>query len=143
MQRRRRLGTATAALAAAAALAACGGGDDGDNASRFSGPSRQVAQVVDELQKASRDGDAERICNRLFTPKLVRDIALSTGGRSCIDRVKQKLVSDDAKLTVRSINVAGAEATAVVREQNGNVTRLGFRRVGDRWRVDSIGNARG
>jgi hypothetical protein len=129
----------TAGVLAAAVLAGCGGGSDD---SRFSGDELAVAEAIEALEQASREGNAERICNELFTDRFVREISRTTGGQSCLQRVRTRFLADDADLQIRSIQVAGGRATAVVREQNGNRTRLTLLRQSDEWRVDGIAAAR-
>jgi hypothetical protein len=125
------------ATAALVALAGCGGGG-GTNADRFSGAKQDVARVLDDLQRAARAGDAKGICDRLFTARLAQELAKAKGGAPCPQRVRRTLVRKDETITARSIDVRGDAALAVVKEQNGNVTRLVLRKVAGRWRVDAI-----
>jgi hypothetical protein len=126
-----------AGLAATAVLAGCGGGGGG-NASKFSGPQKDVAKTIDDLQGAARSGDVTKICTDLFTPRLVTRIARTTGGKSCQTRVGQQLARKNETITARRIQVVGPAAVAIVTEQNGKLTRLAFRKLGGQWRVDGI-----
>jgi hypothetical protein len=132
---------AVAALAAVALVAAgCGGGEDkapGKNAKRFFGDQRDVAQVVDDLAKAGRDGDPGTICDKLFTAGLAKSVA-AQGGGSCEAKVKQELVVPDEDITVQQLTITGTHALATVKEQTGKVSRLVFVRQDGEWRIDSI-----
>jgi hypothetical protein len=126
------------AIAAAAALAAgCGGDDDGRNAQRFEGEQREVARVVDDLEKASREGEAGRICDELFTEELARLIA-ARNRRGCEARVGEQQLDERARIDVNEIRVEGDEAKVGVRERDGDRVILTLRRDGDDWRILSI-----
>src|SRR2546423_12925701 len=108
----------------ALALAGCGSGDGGGgNAARFSGEAKNVARAIDDLQAASRAGDAGKICDQLFTRRLVGDISRSTGGKTCPGRVRGKVISDKAQNGVRSVSGRGARATPGGREPQGHKPR--------------------
>lgn len=125
---------------AALALAACGG-DDLDpksNAGRMEEGSRAVGQVVDDLGRAARDGDAGEICDELFTTKLAQALA-RTSGSSCEAQVRKQLVREGEEIKVLSYAVRGNQATALVREQTGNRSGLRFEQDNDgRWRIGAI-----
>jgi hypothetical protein len=124
----RRSASAAAGAAALAVLAGCGGG-----------PSQDVRDAVGRLQSAARAGDAAKICRQLFTPSLAVRITRAGGGKSsCEARVRQQLARKDETIDVRSVKVRGASATAVVKEQNGNVSQLGLVKSAGTWRVNSI-----
>ena len=124
----RRAVSAAAGTAALAVLAGCGGG-----------ASQDVRDAVGRLQSAARAGDATKICRQLFTPGLAVRITRAGGGKSsCQARVRQQLARKDETIAVRSVKVKGNSATAVVKEQNGNVSQLGLVKGAGGWRVDSI-----
>jgi hypothetical protein len=98
-----------------------------------------VEQVMSDLESASRDGDAARICEEIFTPKLAASISRSSNGGSCAAEVEAQLFSPDAEITVESIEVSdGANATATVTEANGNVSRVFLVKQGGEWRIRSV-----
>jgi hypothetical protein len=127
------------AILAGSAFAACGGGGEpeGANAKRFSGEKKRVAAVVDELEAASRDGDAKRICDDLFSDKLAGVISVRAGG-TCEDQVRKRQLRKNASITVLSLRVGSAAANADVEEQNQNRTTLKLVKLDGDWRIDSI-----
>lgn len=137
-----RAGTqALAVLLAAAWLPACGSSDDGTSTVKqpaVSGDQRGILAAIDELQTASRSGDGQKICAEVFTPQLARSIAKASR-RSCSREVREKLFRADESISVeRSFAVVGSKATAVIREQNGDVSTLHMLKHAGRWRIDRI-----
>ena len=129
-------------LVAVLALAGCGGSDDeppsAQERSTVSGDQRNVLATVDALQSASRDGDGKRVCDDLFSRALVQSVE-AAAGQSCAREVRERLFSPDAAISVgRDIKVAGSRGTAVVHEQNGNVSKLSFVKQNARWRIDRV-----
>jgi hypothetical protein len=140
---RPRTAPSLAVVIAVAALAGCGGSDKKPAATQtpsqpVSGEQRSILGTVDALQTASRKGDGGRICTDLFTPRLVKSIK-AAARRSCAKEVRQRLFSPDAELSVdRNIKVTGERGTAVVREQNGNVSTLSLVKLDGQWRIDRV-----
>jgi hypothetical protein len=98
-----------------------------------------VEQVMSDLQSASRDGDGQRICNEIFTPKLSDSVTRSAATGSCASEVKAKLFSPKARIEVQSIAVQDASnATATVEEANGNVSNVFLVKQDGRWRIRSV-----
>jgi hypothetical protein len=131
-----------AVVTAVAALVGCGSSDKKSPAAPkstpVSGDQRGILTTVDALQTASRKGDGKTICEDIFTPKLVKSIE-KAAKHSCTREVKQNLFAPDAKISVsRDIKVTGRRGTAVVREQNGNVSRLSLVKRTGKWRIDSV-----
>jgi hypothetical protein len=124
-----------------AALPGCGGDDpDSKNPAptTVEGPQRAVLSTIDALQTASRSGDGRRICNRLFTPNLVRSIEKSSK-HDCAVEVRTKLFARDASISVQQgIRVKGSTASAVIRERNGNISTLHFLKQVGHWRIDRV-----
>ena len=134
------IGVLLAALAVALPLAGCGGGggdNEGKNAKNFSGEQKQVAQVIDDLVAASRDGDATKICTEIFTPSLAKVV----GARSkttCKAAVQKQLVNPKEDITITALTVKTPNGLATVREQNGNATRLTLLKESGKWRINGI-----
>jgi hypothetical protein len=126
-----------ASLLAATVLAACGG-DDGRNAKRFDGDKKDVAAVVDELEKASREDEPDRICGEIFSDELERLVASQEGEGGCEKRIKREQIDEKARIDVQSLEVDGKKANAVVREQDGDQITLNFVKKGDEWEILSI-----
>jgi hypothetical protein len=136
---------AVAAVAVAAAMAGCGGGSSsvqkttgGDTATKAA-DNTAVAQVLSDLQSASRAGQGHRICTQIFTPKLADSVTVSAASGSCAKEVKKKLFSPKAEIVVQNITVPNAaNATATVKEANGNVSTVFLVKQSGRWRIRSI-----
>jgi hypothetical protein len=132
-----------AVVAAVAALAGCGGSDkDTPSAQKspqaVSGSERGILATVDALQTASRKGDGRMICGDLFTAQLVKSVEAASK-RSCAKEVRKRLFTPDAEISVgRDITVKGDRGTAVVREQNGNVSTLSLLKQSSQWRIDRV-----
>jgi predicted small lipoprotein YifL len=137
------LGPRLALLTMVAALAGCGGSSDGPSSvpeasAAVSKDQRTILATVEALQVASRKGDGKGVCADLFTPALVKSVE-AAAKRSCAKEVRQRLFSRDAAISVsRNIEVAGDRGTAIVREQNGNVSKLSMIKHHARWRIDSV-----
>jgi hypothetical protein len=130
-----RLAHAGAAMVAAVALASCGD-DDGPNAEKFDGESKDVAAVIDGLMESSRSGDAEKICGEILSTELSQRLARESG--SCTARVQSDFVADDAEFLAEQIDVEGDAAAAQVAQQDGSRYLLRFEREDDDWRIARI-----
>ena len=138
----------TALAIAAAALAGCGG-DSGtekkvadataNKAANDAAVDAAVKQVMADLQTASVAGDGKRICTQIFTPKLADSVTESAKSGSCAKEVKKKLFSRKAKITVQNVDVPNsANATATVKEANGNISNIFLVKQSGRWRIRSV-----
>jgi len=135
---------AWAVLVVSAALAACGGDGGGDaDDPRQPGPvvqdeQKRVLETIDALRTASRSGDAQRICDELFTEALASSVQ-EAAGRSCADEVDEQFVDPNAEISVaRAIQITGNRATATIRESNEAQSRLQLVKDGDRWRINGV-----
>jgi hypothetical protein len=118
----------------AVAVFATRGGSDSATSDRDA-----VEQVMSDLQTASREGDGERICNQIFTPKLSDSITRSSASGSCATEVKSKLFSPETKIEVQNIDVPDdVNATATVKEANGNTSNVFLVKQSGRWRIRSV-----
>ncbi len=123
---------------AVGALGGCGlGGDDEATSDRD-----EVEQVMSDLESASREGDGERICNQIFTPKLSNSVTKASTSGSCAAEVEDKLFSPEAKIEVENIEVPDeSNATVVVKESNGNTSTVFLVKQSGRWRIRSVAPA--
>lgn len=143
MDTRTRLGGVVLAAVVAAALAGCGG-SSGDkkatgNTSTKAQDETAVKQVLADLQTASREGDGTRICTQIFTPKLADSVTKSAKSGSCAKEVRHKLFSRKARITVENVDVPNtANATATIKEANGNVSNVFLVKQSGRWRIRSV-----
>jgi hypothetical protein len=127
---------AVVAVTGSAALAACGGSPA---TTQKRTDADAVRQVLTDLQTASRAGDGRRICTQIFTPKLADSVTKSASSGSCATEVKRKLFSPNEKITVENVDVTDpANATATVKEANGNRSTVFLVKQSDRWRIRSV-----
>jgi hypothetical protein len=123
------------AVVAAVVLVGRGSGSD-DNAAS---DEDAVRQVMTDLQTASRDGDGERICNQIFTPKLSNAITKSSASGSCAAEVKANLFSPKTTIDLENVDVPDeSNATVTVKEANGNTSTVFLVKQSGRWRIRSV-----
>lgn len=129
---------ALSGLCVAAFLPGCGGSDDDKTSGAVQGDQRGILATVDMLQTASHAGDGRKICSTVFTKTLVRSIE-KAARRSCAAEVKENLFKPGESISAdRNITVKGNAGTAVIREQNGNVSTLHLVKQADAWRIDRV-----
>jgi hypothetical protein len=141
----RRLTQLAALAALTAALAGCGGASGGGGAKPASAATTKatedtaVKQVMADLQTASRAGDGRRICTQIFTPKLANAVTTAAKSGSCAKEVKKKLFSRKAEIAVQNVDVPNtANASAVIKEANGNTSTVFLVKQSGRWRIRSV-----
>jgi hypothetical protein len=131
------VGILVVAVAAAVFLVGRSSGGDGAGSDEAA-----VRQVLTDLQTASREGDGDRVCNQIFTPKLSNAVTKSSASGSCATEVKNKLFSADTQIEVQSVTVSDdANATATVKEANGNTSTVFLVKQSGRWRIRSVAAA--
>jgi len=133
MSDRRTLLAATLALVLAA-TAGCGAAADQD--AELSGEPARVAQAINDLEEAAREGEERRICRQLLSAALARqagDCTRTVG--AAIDE------SDLWALTVERVDVRGDRATAVVTSGGDDEQRetLQLVRENRSWRLNGFG----
>jgi hypothetical protein len=124
-------------LPAVAALAGCAA--QGGPAGGFRGEQKAVAQTVSDLGEAGRRKNPQKICTNLLARSLVAKLKTAQG--DCVEEMTRATDdADDFTFRVRSVQVRGAQATAVV-EQGKHDARhtFSFAREGGRWRATSFG----
>ena len=130
-----------------AALAGCGSGSSDSSTEKkpavdpanTAADNTAVKQVMSDLQTASRAGDGKRICTQIFTPKLANSVTTAAKSGSCAKEVKNKLFSRKAKIAVQNVDVPNAaNATAVIKEANGNTSTVFLVKQSGRWRIRSV-----
>ncbi len=124
---------------AAAVLVLGGCGTQQDSAEvEFEGAEAEVEQVVEDLQSAAQQGDAEELCSRILAPALVGELA--AGSSECVDEM-EKAVGDvnDFDLEVTGVTISGTDARAQVRQgEDGRTAVFELAREGEGWRVTSL-----
>ena len=129
------IGILVVAVVAAALLVGRGlGGDDSSSSDQDA-----VRQVMTNLQTASREGDGQRICNQIFTPKLSNSVTRSSASGSCATEVKSKLFSPQTQIEVETVAVTDeSNATVTVKEANGNTSTVFLVKQSGLWRIRSV-----
>jgi hypothetical protein len=122
--------------AVALALAGCAAQQD-PSADRFQGAEREIAELVDDLASASRNGDGEEICTRILSSELAEELA---AGEECKDEVGKAVAdANDFDLEVRDVTVTGRTARAEVRQgDEGRTATFEFERGSGGWRATSL-----
>jgi len=125
-------------LTALLALAVAGCGD--------SGPSdeTQIRAALAEFQRATADKDYTALCERVLAPKLIETV--EEIGLPC-EMALEKGFADvrEPRISVGTVTVQGDTATALVRSsaagQKPSEDTVKLVRVGDGWRIASLGDA--
>jgi Putative lumazine-binding len=137
---RRPLTALFAALAAVPAAGCATQASSNDSSGGFRGDQRQVAKAIEDLESAGNDGDQAKICRDLVSRALAGRLAQA--GRSCPATVDAALKDTDSfALTVESVRVTGARATARVKLETGtNDRRATISLVRERgaWRIAGL-----
>jgi hypothetical protein len=125
------VGILVVAVAVAALLVVRGGSGGSDQ--------EAVEQVMADLEVASREGDGTRICEEIFTPKLAALIGRSSERGSCTAEVEANLFSPNAEIDIAEVEVSDdSNATATVREANGNVSTVHMVKQDGDWLIRSV-----
>jgi hypothetical protein len=133
----RRLHALITLAAAGIALAGCSATPP-SSAKSFKGAERDVAQVVDDMQKAGRTGKPDKLCNDIFTAELAN--SFKAGSATCVDEIEKAMRDvNDYDIKVQDVTIDGSSATAKVTQGKEKVSgTIGFQRIGNAWRVSSI-----
>jgi hypothetical protein len=129
-----------AALTALITLSGCSlGADEETRTEPARGAPKDIAAVVQTLERATRRGDWRGICRDLFTAAARR----RAGGREC-----PKLLRSSAgdvrrpRIELVSLELRSGRARATVRTRAGGQRPLTdvieLRREGGRWRIESL-----
>jgi hypothetical protein len=125
-------------LLPALALAGCGAAPS--SATDFEGEQRAVAEAIEDIQDAGERADTTRLCEDLFAARL-RD-TVRQGAGSCVAEVDSVINdADDFDLDVRSVEISGNTARAVVESESNNETvRSTFEMVkeGGAWKAAAV-----
>jgi hypothetical protein len=126
-------------VALIASFGGCGGDSSADN---VDADRKAVEQVMADLEAASREGDGRRICGQIFTPKLANSVTRSSASGSCAAEVRDKVFTPKAEISVQNIDVPDpANASATVKEANGNTSTIFLVKQSGRWRIRSVAPA--
>jgi hypothetical protein len=122
-------------LAFAVGLAACG---ETTSTSKFTGESHDVAQTLSDFQGNVTAREQKKLCENDLAASVTKRLQ-SVGG--CQAVLKKQLVQlDSTNLTIESVSVSGATATAKVKSTysgKSRVTTVSLVKEGSRWKIAS------
>ena len=128
-----------AAVLAGAVLAGCG---TSTVSSRFTGTAHNAAQGVVDFMNDARNNDESKICANDLSSAAIGRFSNSVHGQSCTTSVHNTLNEiSDFSFDIKSVNVTGNTATAVVSSvydgQTRNATLTLVNEQG-RWKIDNV-----
>jgi hypothetical protein len=109
---------------------------------KFTGAEAEVAQKVEDLEKAGKANNPDDICSDILAKALVDQ--LKAGGTDCSTEMKKAIEdADDFDLEVLDVNVTGTTATARVRRgDDGPTETMEFTRENKQWRATALSSSR-
>jgi hypothetical protein len=132
-------------LAAIVAVAAAGCStqtSSNDSSGKFRGEQRLVANTVEDFESAASKGDQDQICRELLAKPLIATYARRGGTcEKVVDGVLRD--TDSFGLTVESVRIADAQATARVKADRGKndiIQSLTLVKEGPGWRISAFGS---
>jgi hypothetical protein len=130
-------------LAAIAAVTAAGcttQTTSDDSSGKFRGDQRLVANTVEDFESAASKGDQDQICRELLAKPLIAEYAKHGG--TCEKAVDGALKDTDSfDLTVESVSIADARATARVKADRGKkdiIQTMTLVKEGPAWRISAF-----
>jgi hypothetical protein len=112
-----------------------------DSSGKFRGEQRLVANTVEDFESAASKGDQDQICRELLAKPLVAEYARRGGTcEKVVDGVLRD--SDSFGLTVQSVRIATAQATARVKADRGKkdvIRTVTLVKEGTGWRISAFG----
>ena len=125
----------------AVAVAGCTTQNTSDDSSgKFTGEQRLVANTIEDFESAASKGDQAQVCRELLARPLV--VRYTERGGTCEHAVDGALKDADSfGLTVESVRISGAQATARVKADRGknDVFRtINLVKEGPGWRISEF-----
>jgi hypothetical protein len=118
---------------------ACG---ETTSTSKFTGESHDVAQTLSDFQSHAAAREQKKLCEGDLAASVTSSLK-STGG--CQAVLKKQLVQLDAlNITIESVSVKGATATAKVKSTysgKSRITTVTLVKEGSRWKISGTGGA--
>jgi hypothetical protein len=127
---------------AAVAVAGCASQttSNDDSSGKFRGDQRLVANTIEDFESAASKGDQDQICRDLLAKPLVATYAKRGG--TCEHAVDGALKDTDSfGLTVESVRISGAQATARVKADRGKndvLRTINLMKEGPGWRISEF-----
>ncbi|HUB36494.1 MAG TPA: nuclear transport factor 2 family protein [Solirubrobacteraceae bacterium] len=133
-------GALTGALAVSLALGLGGCGTSTTSTSGFKGEQHAVAQTIANLQSHGTALEAKKVCSQDLASTVVKPLNRATGG--CVKAIEKQLKQVDSfEVTVESVKVSGATASAQVKsvhEGKQAISTVDLVKEGGRWRISSF-----
>jgi hypothetical protein len=111
------------------------------SSSSFKGESHTVAQTISNLQSEATAGEAKKICMDLLSSAVTTRLSVARGG--CTQAVKSQLTEvDTPELTIQSIQLRGASASAQVKSTYAGKKRVGtilLVKENGKWKISRLG----
>jgi hypothetical protein len=130
-----------AAIVAVAVSGCASQTSSNDSSGKFRGEQRLVANTIEDFESAASKGDQDQICRELLAKPLVANYARRGG--TCAKVVDEVLRDTDSfGLTVESVRIAAAQATARVKADRGNkdaIRSMALVKEGTSWRISAFG----
>ena len=108
--------------------------------SGLKGEAKAAGETVKDLQSNATAGEAKKICQDDLAAAVVKRLAGASGG--CQEAVKKQLTEiDSVELTVESMQVTGATATARVKSVYSGkkkISTMSLVKEGDKWKISSF-----
>lgn len=131
---RAQLTAAALAVGLAASVGACG---ETASTSNFKGEAHNVAQAIVNFQSDVAAREQKKLCENDLAASVIARLARA--GEDCQTALKNQLAQVDAPgLTIESIAIAGAHATARVKSTyagKSRISTLALVKEGGRWKV--------
>lgn len=111
------------------------------SSSAFKGEQHAVAQVVSSLQSEATAGEARKICENLLASTVTARLNTARGG--CTQALKSQLAEvDTPELTIQSVQLHGASASAQVKSIHSGKSQVGtlsLVKEGGKWKIAGVG----
>jgi copper chaperone CopZ len=126
------------AVSLALGLGACG--TSTTSTSNFKGEQHAVAQTIANLQSHGTALEAKKVCSQDLASAVVTPLDKATGG--CVKAIERQLKEIDSfEVTVESVKVSGATATAQVKsvhEGKQKASTVDLVKEGGRWKISGV-----
>jgi copper chaperone CopZ len=126
------------AVSLALGLGACG--TSTTSTSSFKGEQHAVAETIANLQSHGTALEAKKVCSQDLASAVVIPLDKATGG--CVKAIERQLKEIDSfEVTVESVKVSGATATAQVKsvhEGKQKVSTVDLQKENGRWKISGV-----
>jgi hypothetical protein len=116
------------------------------SSSSFKGEQHEVAQTISSLQSEATAGEAQKICKNLLASAVTARLnaaSRSPSGGGCTQAVKSQLTEvDSPELTIQSVQLQGASASATVKGTYAGKSRISMLTLvkeGGKWKISGLG----